>query len=125
METAPNTSTPVPSVKKTTEVVSPVLRFESVYNQIEGHMKKSTKSDSHIGFIEVLREFERKGLFDGDSSFLRAAAALRNALVHHRIYPHLEMAIPTPEVIQRLEAIRDKMFNPPKVYPCTKRRWPL
>jgi CBS domain-containing protein len=121
MDSEPNTSTSLPSVKNATEAVSPNARFESVYNQIEGHMKKSTNSDDHIGFSDVLREFERKGLFDGDSAFLRGAAALRNALVHNRIYPHLDMAIPTPEVIQRLESIRDKMLNPPKVFPLHKK----
>ena len=104
------------------EPISLYDRFVSAYNEIDARMRKCTGLERDAGFISVLREFERKTPLGVDSDFLRSAAELRNVLVHSWTLPILEMATPTETVVLRLGAIRDRMLNPPKVYPRFKKQ---
>ena len=93
----------------------------SAFNEIDEWMRKSTKLGRDVGFTSMLQEFERKLPLGADGDFLRSSADLRNVLVHRRTLPFLEMATPTDQVVAQLEVIRDRMFNPQKVYPRFKK----
>lgn len=96
---------------------SNIDRFESAYNEIDELIRKFTRREREVSFGSVLREYEEKVSLGADGDFLRSVAALRNVLVHSRRLPHLEMAVPTEMVVAQLETIRDRMLNPPRVFP--------
>ena len=92
-------------------------RFQAAYNEIDAYMRKSTGGNRDAGFASVLREFEKKNNLGPDGDFLRSAAELRNALIHNRTLPFLEMAIPTEAVVERIERVRESILRPQKIYP--------
>lgn len=116
MEPDSNADLPAATPSSPAKPASLSIRFESAYNEIDAWMRKTTRLGRDAGFIAGLLEFERKLPLGTDGDFLRSAAELRNVLIHRRTLPHLEMATPTETVVLRLEAIRDRMLNPPKVY---------
>lgn len=117
MNSEPNSDPEASTRSAPPEPVPLFDRFVSAYNEVDEWMRKSTGSDRNVGFSNVLLDFERKMYLGTDGDFLRSVADLRNVLIHRRTLPHLEMATPTEPVIHRLELIRDKMLDPPKVYP--------
>lgn len=110
-----------PNAKLLLETESLFGRFQVAFNQIDHFMRKVTRRDREHGFVSVLRDFEMKGGLGSDGDFLRSAADLRNVLIHNRTLPHFEMAIPTEQVVQRLERLSDSILRPPKVYPMFKK----
>lgn len=115
MESEPNTSAPLPAVKNLADVVSLIDRFESAYNEIDALMRKLCKLSRNDTFSAALTSYESRFRMGTDCDFLRSAAELRNVLIHRRTLPILQMATPTTEVVERLESIRERMQNPPKV----------
>jgi predicted transcriptional regulator len=115
MESEPNTSEPAPTFKNAGEAVSLIDRFESAYNEIDALMRKLCKLNRNDTFSAALTNYESRFRMGTDSDFLRSAAELRNVLIHRRTLPIFQMASPTKEVVERLETIRDRMLNPPKV----------
>ncbi|MFM2199564.1 MAG: hypothetical protein RLZZ505_2996 [Verrucomicrobiota bacterium] len=115
MESEPNTSAPFPTFNKAGETVSLNDRFESAYNDIVNLMRKLCKLSTNDTFSAALTSYESRFRMGTDSDFLKSAAELRNVLIHRRTLPILQMATPTMEVVERLESIRDRMLNPPKV----------
>lgn len=121
METETTSTSPSVTPLSLPESVSLFDRFISAFNEIDAWIRKSTRLGREIGFSAVLQEFERKSPLGADGDFLRSSSDLRNVLVHRRTLPILEMATPTDQVVAQLELIRDRMFNPPKVYPRFKK----
>ncbi len=80
-------------------------------------MRKTTGREREVGFASVLWEFEKKRNLGVDGDFLRSAGELRNVLIHNRTLPHFEMAIPTDDVVQRIERVCESILSPPKIYP--------
>ena len=117
METESNADHAPVAPLPTHDLVSLNDRFVSAYNEIDELMRKLTGLKKDFGFTAVLVEFERKMPLGADGDFLRSAADLRNVLIHRRTLPYLEMATPTDTVVLKMEAIRERMADPPKVYP--------
>ena len=115
MESESNTSEPIPTFKNAGEAASLIDRFESAYNEIDDLMRKLCKLSRNDTFSAALTNYESRFRMGTDSDFLRSAAELRNVLIHRRTLPIFQMATPTKEVVERLEGIRDRMLNPPKV----------
>ncbi len=119
MDPEPNTTpqTDLPPL----EDASLFERFQAAYNRIDAFMRKTTGRDREAGFASVLWEFEKKRSLGVDGDVLRSAAELRNVLVHNKTLPRFEMAIPTDEVVRRIERVCEAILSPPKIYPMFKK----
>lgn len=106
-----------PSVEFPPAPASLFDRFQVAFNQIDAAMRKATGRNRDDGFVTVLRDFEKKGSLGSDGDFLRSVADLRNVIIHNKTLPHIEMAVPTEPVVQRLERLNEKIQCPPKIYP--------
>ena len=115
MESEPHTSAHVPTVEDAGETASLIDRFESAYNEIDALMHKLCKLTKNDSFSVALVRYEERIRLGNEGEFLRSAAELRNVLIHRRTLPIFQMATPTKQVVERLEGIRDRMLNPPKV----------
>ncbi|MCB0782547.1 MAG: CBS domain-containing protein, partial [Flavobacteriales bacterium] len=52
-----------------------------------------------------------------DLDLLLLVGEIRNLIVHRRTKSIPQVAVPSEEVVRRLEAVRDRLMNPPKVLP--------
>ena len=110
------------SWEMTTEQRDMWERFQAAYNSIDRCLRKQLGSVPAQSFLSVVKEYERTCRFGSDGDYLRMAADLRNVLIHQKTKPYLQLAIPTKPVVERLEAIGERIANPPKLLPRFQRR---
>ena len=87
--------------------------FLEYFNEIEEYLNKKD-DNSNIGFTRLIGKYQ-----DSDKIIRQYAGELmhlkdiRNLLVHNNNY----YAIPNEFSLEKIKNIRDKVINPPKVYP--------
>ncbi|MCG8602944.1 MAG: CBS domain-containing protein [Verrucomicrobiales bacterium] len=80
-------------------------------------MRKQTGSGRGKTFTDSLKAYESSHRFGEAGDFLRMVAGLRNVIIHEKVKPHLQLAIPTETVVTRLELLAEEITNPPRVFP--------
>lgn len=93
-------------------------RFLNAFNRIDAHLRSEVSAGKERGFVSVLSEFERRHRGWRPGKDLRALNDLRNVLVHERYAPHAYLAVPTEQVVERIESIRDGLLSPRRVIPA-------
>src|SRR5690554_5298981 len=96
-------------------------RFLNAFNVIDAHLRKAASVGREPSFTSVLLEYERRHRGWKLGRDLRPLNDLRNVLVHERYAPHAYLAVPTEQVVQRIETIRDSLLNPRRVTPAFSR----
>jgi CBS domain-containing protein len=94
-------------------------RFLAAYNAIDRHLRDVMREPNHRGFSSLVREYgsHHPRWLDREGHQLFAFADLRNVIVHNKVEPYRYPAIPLPEIVRRIEAIRDRLLDPERVIP--------
>lgn len=92
-------------------------RFLNAYSVIEREMKKTLSLNDHRRFFELVDKSARVNPVIKRYRFdLREYSELRNAIVHGRSGGEI-IAVPTTEVVEKIERIASLLIEPPKVAP--------
>lgn len=94
--------------------ISGANRFMEAFNAIENHLK-TRLNDDISPFMQLAETYVRSYGIPQELPALRAFASLRNALVHNNYYGGKPVAEPVPAVVERIEALADKIIRPPTV----------
>lgn len=88
-------------------------QFIEYFNDIEEHLNKKDTSSS-LGFARLIGKYQdRDKIVRQYADDLMHLKDIRNILVHNNDY----YAIPNEYSLEKIKNIRDKIINPPKVYP--------
>lgn len=93
--------------------------FISTFNRIEKWMQIQLKSETTMGFSQMVRKLARNSdlpikKFEDD---LLQFSQLRNAIIHDQIGEDFVIAEPNEWVISRIQKIEKELFEPEKVLP--------
>ncbi|MDW7729643.1 MAG: hypothetical protein SCJ94_06490 [Bacillota bacterium] len=92
-------------------------RFLNAYSAIEHEMERILNLKDHRRFFELIDKSSRVSPIVERYRFdLREYSELRNAIVHDRAGGEI-IAIPTEEVVKKIERIAELLLEPPKVSP--------
>lgn len=98
-----------------------VDRFIAAYNAIDHALRGKLDLPNEVGFSRAVRmQMEQKPSWKDGQALLRYAE-LRNVLVHEPQVPNGYLSIPVESVVADIEAIRDRLLNPQRVYPAYQR----
>ncbi len=87
-----------------------VERFLAAYNAVDQLLRERTGvQDRGVSFRAVLRRYARNHRGQKMADRLDDYAELRNVLVHETITPNGWLAVPTEDVVRRLESFRDAL----------------
>jgi CBS domain-containing protein len=87
-----------------------VERFLAAFNAVDRLLRERTGIQDHgVPFRTVLRRYARDHRAQKMADRLDDYAELRNVLVHETIKPDGWLAVPTEEVVRRLEGFRDAL----------------
>lgn len=99
-----------------------VERFLTAFNAVDRLLRERTGIGDHgASFRSVLRRFLRTQGWRG-AERLEEYADLRNLLVHETLAPEAWLAVPTDEVVRRVEAIRDRLAGVRRADEAFRRR---
>jgi CBS domain-containing protein len=99
----------MPRPESATDERDRVERFLTAFNAVDRLLRERTGIGDHgASFRSVLRRFLRTKGWRG-AERLEEFADLRNLLVHETLTPDGWLAVPTDEVVRRIEAIRDRL----------------
>lgn len=88
-------------------------QFIEYFNDIEEHLNKKD-TNSSLGFARLIGKYQdRDKIVRQYADDLMHLKDIRNILVHNNDY----YAIPNEYSLEKIKNIRDKIINPPKVYP--------
>ncbi len=87
-----------------------VERFLAAFNAVDQLLRERTGiQDRGVSFRSILRRYARDHRGQKMADRLDDYAELRNVLVHETIEPNGWLAVPTEEVVRRLEGYRDAL----------------
>ncbi len=90
-----------------------IEHFLEYFNEIEKHLNNKD-GNSNLGFARLIGKYQDRDKiirqYAGDLMHLKD---IRNLLVHNNNY----YAIPNEYSLEKIKNIRDRIINPPKVYP--------
>ncbi|MGH2395630.1 MAG: hypothetical protein ACRDFW_01300 [bacterium] len=93
--------------------------FIGLYNRLSEHLKVIAGVDSTVQFAQLVALAARKNsAVRRMADRLKDYGDLRNAIVHHRAYPHEVIAEPTEATVSRLAGIVQDIFSPRKLIPA-------
>lgn len=99
-----------------------VDRFLAAFNSVDRLLRERTGVADHgVPFRTVLRRFLRDQRWRG-AERLDEYAELRNLLVHETLEPDGWLAVPSEQVVRRIEAIRDRLAGGQRADDAFKRR---
>jgi CBS domain-containing protein len=99
-----------------------VERFLAAFNAVDRLLRERTGLHDHgASFRAVLRRYLRTPGGRG-SERLEEYADLRNLLVHETLEPDGWLAVPTKEVVRRIEALRDRLAGGRRADDAFRRR---
>ena len=99
-----------------------VDRFLAAYNAVDRLLRERTGASDHgVPFRTVLRRFLRDQRWRG-AERLEEYAELRNLLVHETLEPDGWIAVPSEQVVRRIEAIRDRLAGGQRADDAFRRR---
>ncbi len=93
--------------------------FISAFNRIEKWMQNQLKSETKMGFSQMVRKLARRSdlPIKKHEDDLLQLSQLRNAIVHDQIGEDFVIAEPNDWVITRIQLIEKELFEPEKVLP--------
>ena len=100
--------------KLSSEEQSLLERFEAAYNRIDRELRERTDLDGT--FSSILYRYEERTRSWRDGEELKRLSRLRNVIVHDKVAAYRYAAIPTPEVVDRIEAIYQRLTSPETAY---------
>ena len=90
-----------------------VDRFLAAFNAIEGELRRRLDAEKHVGYKDLARRFrDRNGWWRRSYDAMETISDLRNFLVHEKVHPVIYAAVPSDEVIELIERIRDQLIRP-------------
>ena len=90
-----------------------VDRFLVAFNAIEGELRRRLGADKQMGYKELARRFrDAYGWWRRSYEAMETIADLRNFLVHEKVQPAIYAAVPSTEVIELIERLRDQLIRP-------------
>lgn len=89
-----------------------IERFLTAYNAIDSHLQHWSNRDSPSSFRSLVDLYAKKNRAWKDAELLRTVAGLRNLLVHEKVDPYKYPCVPTAELVEDLEAARDRLLHP-------------
>jgi CBS domain-containing protein len=99
-----------------------VDRFLAAYNAVDRLIRERIGVGDHgVPFRTVLRRFLRDQRWRG-AERLEEYAELRNLLVHETLEPDGWIAVPSEQVVRRIEAIRDRLAGGQRADDAFRRR---
>jgi predicted transcriptional regulator len=99
-----------------------IQQFEADYNSIDQFLRKSLDSDRRASFSYLVSEYSRRHSGWRDADLLRMTAEVRNAIVHGKTEPYRYVAVPTPAVVLKLRACKERLINPSRVFQTFQRK---
>ena len=91
-------------------------RFVAAYNRIDRELRELTEQEYGVSFSSVLYQYEKRTRSWRDGEELKQLSKLRNVIVHDKIEAYRYAAIPTPEVVDRIKAIYERLTSPKTAY---------
>lgn len=85
-------------------------RFEAAYNRIDRELHNLTDEDGTFSYVLDRYRERRRSWRDADE--LKRLSRLRNVIVHDKVEAYRYAAIPTPEAVDRIEAIYAQLSSP-------------
>ncbi|MBN2134687.1 MAG: hypothetical protein JW737_03060 [Acidobacteria bacterium] len=96
--------------------------FLRIYNELAKNFEGQLNATYRMGFSKMVHILaKRNSIIRTYQNDLRDYSDLRNAIVHHRTYPDVIIAEPTPQVLQKFRRIHREILKPRLVYPTFKR----
>ena len=90
-----------------------VDRFLGAFNAIEGELRRRLDADKNTGYRELARRFRAaNGWWRRSYEAMETIADMRNFLVHEKVHPAIYAAVPSEEVIELIERLRDQLMRP-------------
>ena len=89
-------------------------RFEAAYNRIDRELHDITGEEGSFSYVLDRYRERRRSWRDADE--LKLLSRLRNVIVHDKTEAYRYAAIPTPEVVDRIEAIYERLASPKTAY---------
>jgi predicted transcriptional regulator len=100
-----------------------VERFLAAFNTIDRLLRERTKIHDHgVPFRTVLRRYARDHRAQKMADRLDDYAELRNLLVHETLVPNGWLAVPSADVVRRIEGYRDALDGGRRADDAFKRR---
>lgn len=99
-----------------------VDRFLGLYKEVEDELRRRLDARGSQGMRDLSRSFrETRGSWRKNDELLQPLAEIRNFLVHRSFPNGAYGAIPSPQVIEVLQGIRDELLRPRRVIPTFQR----
>jgi predicted transcriptional regulator len=99
-----------------------IARFEQAFNQIFNHMREELALPAETPVPTVLERFWPGNQRAGEKRRLRRYAHLRNLIIHERLPPGHDLAVPSAATLADLERLRDLVLAVPHAIPTFGRR---
>ena len=94
-----------------------VDRFLAAFNEIEGELRRRLGAERHVGYKDLAHRFrDANGWWQPSFEKMETIADIRNFLVHKKVHPTIYAAVPSTEVIELIERIRDQLIRPVTVW---------
>jgi predicted transcriptional regulator len=107
----------------TTEQLELIKHFQAAYNAIDRKLRSLLNLGEEVSFAQVLRTYSSNHPTWRDRcDILRELGDLRNTLVHNETRPDRYLAVPLPDIVMRIEQIRDDLIHPLLVIPKFQRQ---
>ncbi len=90
------------------------LEYIEIFNQLEQHFRKVTKSDINVSFIDMMNKLKNNYLIRQYYDELREHAQLRNVISHKRGTEYF--ATPSDLALVSIKKIKDLITQPKKLY---------
>jgi predicted transcriptional regulator len=94
------------------------LEYIELFNQLEQHFRKVTKSDNNVSFIEMMNKLKDNYLVRQYYDELKEHAQLRNVISHKRGTEYF--ATPSDLALVSIKKIKDLVIQPKKLYSLIK-----
>jgi CBS domain-containing protein len=100
-----------------TEVRDRVDRFLAAFNEIEGELRQRLGAERHVGYKDLAHRFrDANKWWQPNFEKMETIADIRNFLVHKKVHPTIYAAVPSTEVLELIERIRDQLIRPVTVW---------
>jgi predicted transcriptional regulator len=99
-----------------------IEQFVSDYNAVDRYLRKVLGCDSHVTFTHLVNMYACSHPTWRDTDLLKVVAEVRNAVVHGKTEPYHYVAVPTPSLVQRLRACRERLTSPARAIPVFQRK---
>lgn len=94
-----------------------IERFVSAFNAVDFHLQGALGEGDRSSFRALVDLYARRHRWWPDAEPLRVFASLRNVIIHDKIAPYEYVCVPTAQVVEDLEAIRDRLQHPERIDP--------